>query len=566
MKGHKVLVISGSQNIRFFLEDLLKQYGFEVISVKDGMNGIIRLKNEKPKPNLVITDFDLPVMSCEDFLKEKEFLRYTHIPVIIFTGKIHKGIVAHIGHMRERHKEIKKVISKPVAIDTLLQSVADVLDTPVKLDPSPSLVDIRYNEGILFIDIEKGLNKNKINVIKYKMKELKGIYGIDFPRLLVSLKNMDFEDEDLGKLDSLVTTILESLTVFYNELFNQPRLAVFFTDNDDIRYFLETNKVIVKENIKVVKELDEAVDYLNGLSLNKFYKGDQDSYFDNKNEAEEVFSVTFETEKGKKTPPGSRTALKAAIVDDDEIIHKYLSTLLKEEGVEIESYYNGNSFAAGLEKSVPDVLFLDIMMPGMNGLEVLEVLDNKQLLDGMTVLILSSHVSKEAVTAAKKYNIKHYVSKENYNTPLLKGRIHDLIRKVKTGGKNLTFEFPDRPVRAVLVDDDYSITEYMKLVFSKFNVEGYFFQNGKEFVDKVKEIKPDLIYLDLMMPVMTGIEVIAWMKEHKIDIPVIIFSALSKKETINELNSLGIKHFVLKPPTDAQSVIKKGIEVLGRPF
>jgi CheY-like chemotaxis protein len=79
--------------------------------------------------------------------------------------------------------------------------------------------------------------------------------------------------------------------------------------------------------------------------------------------------------------------------------------------------------------------------------------------------------------------------------------------------------------------------------------EGYFVDtafNGLEAIHKVKEKKPDLILLDIKMPVMNGYEVAVKLKENPetCNIPIIIVSVIAEKE---EIASLQITSHIAKP-------------------
>jgi DNA-binding response OmpR family regulator len=68
-----------------------------------------------------------------------------------------------------------------------------------------------------------------------------------------------------------------------------------------------------------------------------------------------------------------------------------------------------------------------------------------------------------------------------------------------------------------------------------------------------------------MMPKVNGFQVLEYLKTKKLDIPVIVFSALSKKETIVKAVGFGIKSYLIKPLKPEQ-LLKKATEVLSTSF
>ncbi|MBR1720927.1 MAG: chemotaxis-specific protein-glutamate methyltransferase CheB, partial [Treponema sp.] len=92
--------------------------------------------------------------------------------------------------------------------------------------------------------------------------------------------------------------------------------------------------------------------------------------------------------------------------------------------------------------------------------------------------------------------------------------------------------------------------------------------NGQFLVDKLALFKPDVIVLDIEMPVMTGVEFLKWRKQNKLDIPVIILSSIAEKgaAVTIECLELGAVDFITKPngsiSADISSVSDRLIELI----
>lgn len=71
--------------------------------------------------------------------------------------------------------------------------------------------------------------------------------------------------------------------------------------------------------------------------------------------------------------------------------------------------------------------------------------------------------------------------------------------------------------------------------------------NGKEGLEKILEVKPDLILLDILMPEKNGIEVLKELKKAQNTIPVIMLTSDVQESTRDECLSLGAQAFVNKP-------------------
>jgi len=71
--------------------------------------------------------------------------------------------------------------------------------------------------------------------------------------------------------------------------------------------------------------------------------------------------------------------------------------------------------------------------------------------------------------------------------------------------------------------------------------------NAKDAFEIIKEFSPDLILLDLMMPEISGFDLLRRFRKEKINIPVVIVSAFSGDEYIKKAKELGARDYLLKP-------------------
>jgi CheY-like chemotaxis protein len=120
--------------------------------------------------------------------------------------------------------------------------------------------------------------------------------------------------------------------------------------------------------------------------------------------------------------------------------------------------------------------------------------------------------------------------------------------------------------KILLVDD----TEfYQKAYKNKLTTEGFLVttaNNGVEALKALSQVVPDIILLDLMMPVMDGFKVLQAVKADarlKV-VPVIIFSAKGATEEIEQAIKLGANDYLVKATTTPNKVLEKIKQVLGQ--
>lgn len=72
-------------------------------------------------------------------------------------------------------------------------------------------------------------------------------------------------------------------------------------------------------------------------------------------------------------------------------------------------------------------------------------------------------------------------------------------------------------------------------------------KNGVEAVEKYKRLQPDLVTMDISMPIMTGIEAVRTIVEHYSSAKIIMISAIDEKNLVFEALECGAKHYIIKP-------------------
>ena len=71
--------------------------------------------------------------------------------------------------------------------------------------------------------------------------------------------------------------------------------------------------------------------------------------------------------------------------------------------------------------------------------------------------------------------------------------------------------------------------------------------DGVEAIKEIKSNKYDVILLDLVMPIKDGFDVLEYIKNNNVDIPIIVTTSFSEEETIRKVSEYGVKYYALKP-------------------
>jgi two-component system cell cycle response regulator len=117
--------------------------------------------------------------------------------------------------------------------------------------------------------------------------------------------------------------------------------------------------------------------------------------------------------------------------------------------------------------------------------------------------------------------------------------------------------------KILTVDDSKAVRIIVKKTFKPYDCEVLEASNGAEGMDMAMREKPQLILLDVTMPVMDGVEMLAKLKEdaQTRDIPVIMLTAESGQEIVVKIAKLGVRDYIVKPFKD-EALIEKVIRII----
>jgi len=121
--------------------------------------------------------------------------------------------------------------------------------------------------------------------------------------------------------------------------------------------------------------------------------------------------------------------------------------------------------------------------------------------------------------------------------------------------------------KILIIEDEEILLNLLNKKLSNLGYEVYTAKDGETGFKAVKEIVPDLILLDIIMPKMGGFEVMEKLKEDESlkTIPIIVISNSGQPVELNKAKELGAKDWLIKTEFDPKEVIEKVIQQIGRP-
>lgn len=111
--------------------------------------------------------------------------------------------------------------------------------------------------------------------------------------------------------------------------------------------------------------------------------------------------------------------------------------------------------------------------------------------------------------------------------------------------------------KILLVDDDRMVITLMNYRLKKDGFDISVCSDGKKAISQLKGALPDLIIVDIMMPKVSGFEVLRYLRNTlQSNIPVIVLSSINDEDTLIEAFELGADEFVTKPFNPEEVVIR----------
>ncbi len=245
------------------------------------------------------------------------------------------------------------------------------------------------------------------------------------------------------------------------------------------------------------------------------------------------------------------------IIDDDPIVVRELSVLLKDENLDIFYAFSGDKGLEFIKKLKPDLVILDLKMPEMDGFDVLKQTQEDETIKDIPVIVLSAM----DLTKEEKQKLT-----PNVKATLLKGQIDkasliEAVRKVlfpkmtkpklqeEPSLKSKVEKCLTGPAKILIVEDNPDNLFLLKEVLKDAEYTIYTAENGAQAIEQAQKIKPDLIIMDMLMPVMDGYEATRRLRRDPMfkNVPIIGLTARAMRGDREKVLEAGCDDYLPKP-------------------
>lgn len=118
-----------------------------------------------------------------------------------------------------------------------------------------------------------------------------------------------------------------------------------------------------------------------------------------------------------------------AVVDDEEDIVELVSHHLKRDGFKVKGFYNGRDFLLYTNTILPNLVILDIMLPGADGLEICRILKNNSRTSSLPIIMLTAKGTEADIVVGLELGADDYMVKP-FSTRELVARVKNILRRV----------------------------------------------------------------------------------------------------------------------------------------
>jgi DNA-binding response OmpR family regulator len=260
---------------------------------------------------------------------------------------------------------------------------------------------------------------------------------------------------------------------------------------------------------------------------------------------------------------------KILLIEDEQALADVLEAKLKKEGYEVLVAYDGEEGFKKISDTAPDLILLDIVMPKLNGYEVLEKMNEAKIT--IPVIIISNSGQPVEIEKTRKLGAVDHLIKTQFDPAEVIIKINNYLNGTIPATMPAAQKLPDGAsneagIKVLLVEDDRFLRDICgkKLTKEGFNV--YEAIDGEQALSYVESVNPDIILLDIILPAIDGFQVLQKIRSNPNEkiakTPVIMLSNLGQDDDIKKAISYGANNYLVKAHFTTEDIVDKIKKIL----
>ncbi len=239
------------------------------------------------------------------------------------------------------------------------------------------------------------------------------------------------------------------------------------------------------------------------------------------------------------------------VCDDDPSVQTVISTMLEHQHYRVITVSSGQAAVAQATAQQPQVILLNLLMPGMSGWETLAALKARSQTRDIPVIILSGLSREEGGNLSTE--ISDWIVKPPDETALFRALQQALTSSLKD-------------IRVLIVEDDLDLAQVLITMFERHGITPHHAATGQAGIHLSQQVIPDLLVLDLALPESNGFAVVDWLRQHNqlCRVPLVIYTAKDLDDAERQQLRLGQTLFLTKGRVSPDEFEKQVMELIDR--
>lgn len=246
------------------------------------------------------------------------------------------------------------------------------------------------------------------------------------------------------------------------------------------------------------------------------------------------------------------------IIESNDDLRNNIDTNLSNAGYSVLVSKDGKNGLEQMRLQLPDLVIVDLVLTIVSGIDVLEKMKEEKSLSTIQAIVLTDIEKSVEIDKAKELGFKDFCVKEKFSPAELLKKVKEKIPvngEEPKGGNKMVL----KGIKILIIEDDEFLSDMLANKLSREGSELKNASDGEKAIEALKNFTPHLILLDIILPGMSGFEVLEQIKKNDAtkDIPVIILSNLGQKEDVKKGLDLGAKDFLIKANFTIDEIILK---------
>jgi DNA-binding response OmpR family regulator len=266
---------------------------------------------------------------------------------------------------------------------------------------------------------------------------------------------------------------------------------------------------------------------------------------------------------------------KIIVVEDDPMLGEIYVKKFTEAGFEMKLVTAGKAVESEVAAYQPEMVLLDIVLPDMDGYEILEALSKNEATRSVPTYVFSNLSAKEDMERATSLGAKGFITKSSFTPSQLIEEVKKILGSqgtevaptsapaeapTTTGAEKAISNQQESNGNKVLIIEDEDI--FIEMFGDKLKQAGFEVvsaKNGKWGLKEAEEGGFACILLDMMMPAMNGFEAVQELRasEKSKDTPIIILSNSALDSEVRQALALGANEYYVKTQVTPSEVVDR---------